>query len=134
MDVALFNVDHPEQFPLVAATAKSTFPELVVTGTVTPDVSRNVPVVSLAAGRVTAIYAKVGDNVKKGQKLLSIRSDDVSGLLPTIKRPGRPSPFQVQLDRSQDLFNHGAISMNDLQVAINTDSKAKLDTKARLST
>ncbi len=132
MDVALFNVDHPEQFPLVAATAKSTFPELVVTGTVTPDVSRNVPVVSLAAGRVTAIYAKVGDNVKKGQKLLSIRSDDVSGAFADYQKAQADQALsKSQLDRSQDLFNHGAISMNDLQVAINTDSKAKLDTKAK---
>ena len=53
--------------------------ELVVTGTVNPDVSRNVPVVSLASGRVVAIHARLGDTVKKGQLLLTIRSDDVSG-------------------------------------------------------
>lgn len=132
VDVALFRVDHPEQFPLVAATAKSTFPELVVTGTVNPDVSRNVPVVSLAAGRVTAIYAKVGDNVKKGQKLLSIHSDDVSGAFADYQKSVADQALsKSQLERSQDLYNHGALSMNDLQVALNTDSKAKLDTKAK---
>src|SRR5260370_20359040 len=51
VDVSLFTVDRPEQFPLAAATAHPTASELVVTVTVTPDVSRNVPVVSLAAGR-----------------------------------------------------------------------------------
>ena len=42
-DVSLFSVDHPEQFPLTAAVAYSAAPKLVVTGTVNPDISRNVP-------------------------------------------------------------------------------------------
>src|SRR5450755_3345457 len=74
VDLTLFSVDHPEQFPLATATEHPTASELVVTGTVSPDVSRSVPVVSLAAGRVTAIHARLGDNVKAGQVLLSIRS------------------------------------------------------------
>ena len=78
-DSGLFTVDHPEQFPLAAATERPTTSELVVTGTVTPDVSRNVPVVSLASGRVMAIHARLGDTVQKGQLLLTVRSDDVSG-------------------------------------------------------
>ncbi len=78
-DAAHFSVDHPEQFPLAAATEHPTTSELVVTGTVTPDVSRNVPVVSLASGRVMAIHTRLGDTVHKGQLLMTIRSDDVSG-------------------------------------------------------
>ena len=54
-DASLFTVDHPEQFPLATADARSASSELVVTGTVTPDVARNVPVVSLASGRVMDI-------------------------------------------------------------------------------
>src|ERR1035441_4136323 len=38
-DAALFSVDHPEQFPLAAATERPATSELVVTGTVTADVS-----------------------------------------------------------------------------------------------
>ena len=72
-------MDHPEQFPLATATEHAATSELVVTGTVTPDVSRNVPVVSLASGRVMAIHARLGDTVQKGQLLLTVRSDDVSG-------------------------------------------------------
>ena len=64
VDVTLFSVDHPEQFPLAEATERPTVSELVVTGTVTPDVSRSVPVVSLASGRVMAIHARLGDTVK----------------------------------------------------------------------
>jgi len=79
VDPSLFTVDHPEQFPLAVAVARPTTSELVVTGTVTPDVARNIPVVSLASGRVVAINARLGDTVKKGQLLLTIRSDDVAG-------------------------------------------------------
>ena len=76
-DASLFTVDRPEQFPLVAATERPATSELIVTGTVPPDISRNVPVVSLASGRVMAIHARLGDTVQKDQVLLRIRSDDV---------------------------------------------------------
>ena len=58
MNVNLFAVDHPEQFPLATAAAHTAAPKLVVTGTVNPDISRNVPVISLATGRVVAIHAR----------------------------------------------------------------------------
>src|ERR1700722_2745883 len=45
-DASLFTVDKPEQFPLAAATARPTTSELVVTGTVTPDGAKQVPVPS----------------------------------------------------------------------------------------
>ena len=44
-DAALFSVDHPEQFPVTTAAAYSAAAELKVTGVVSPDVSRNVPVI-----------------------------------------------------------------------------------------
>src|SRR5277367_875966 len=72
-DLNLVQVDHPEQFPLVAAAPYLATAQLVVTGAVTPDVSRTVPVVSLASGRVVEISAQLGDLVKKGQLLMRIR-------------------------------------------------------------
>src|SRR5579871_6379552 len=78
-DANLFSVDHPEQFPLAAAMARPTTAELVVTGAVMPDLSRSVPVVSLASGRIAGIHTRLGDTVKKGQVLMTVRSDDVSG-------------------------------------------------------
>src|SRR5579862_2063372 len=68
-DPSVFKVDHPEQFPLVAAVEHSAAPQLRVTGTVTPDISRNVPVISVATGRVIEIAARLGDTVQKGQLL-----------------------------------------------------------------
>ena len=128
VDVNLFSVDHPEQFPLTAAVAYATAPKLVVTGTVTPDISRNVPVISLATGRVAAIHARLGDTVKKGQLLLSIRSDDVaSGFSDYRKAVADETLARAQQERAKDLYEHGAMSMNDFQVAQDTEDKAKVD-------
>jgi cobalt-zinc-cadmium efflux system membrane fusion protein len=126
-DAALFSVDHPEQFPLAAATRRPAASELVVTGTVTPDVSRNVPVVSLASGRVVGIHARLGDTVQKGQLLLTVRSDDVSGGYSNYRMAVADEVLaRTQYERSKDLYDHGAIALNDLQVALDTEDKAKI--------
>ena len=127
LDAALFSVDHPEQFPLAAATQHPTTSELVVTGTILPDVSRNVPVVSLASGRVMAIHTRLGDTVQKGQLLLTVRSDDVSGGYSNYRMAVADELLaRTQYERSKDLYDHGAISLNDLQVAQDTEDKAKI--------
>jgi len=127
-DVSVFSVEHPEQFPIVAATGQSAAPELVVTGTVNPDISRNVPVVSLASGRVVAVHARLGDIVKKGQLLLTVRSDDISGAFQNYRKAKADEVLsRTQLERANDLYTHGAIALNDLQVAQDTEEKAKVD-------
>jgi cobalt-zinc-cadmium efflux system membrane fusion protein len=128
LDLSLSTVDHPEQFPVTAATALVTASKLVVTGTVSPDISRNVPVISLASGRVVGIHARLGDTVKKGQLLLSIRSDDVSNGFSDYRKAAVDEILaRTQLERSKGLYDHGAIALNDLQVAQDTEDKAKVD-------
>lgn len=127
-DVTAVAVEHPDQFPLVSATAYSTTRELVVTGTVTPDIARTVPVISLASGRVVDIHARLGDTVKKGQVLLTVRSDDISGAFSDYRKAIADEILaRAQLERTQDLYEHGAMSMNDYQIALDTESKAKVD-------
>ena len=127
-DVSLLTVDHPEQYPVAAAVERASASELVVTGTVSPDVSRNVPVISLASGRVVGIYARLGDTMHKGQLLLRVRSDDVSGGYSDYRKAVADETLaRTQLERSQDLYQHGAILMNDFQVAQDTEEKAKVD-------
>ena len=127
-DATLFTVDHPEKFPLASATARPSVSELVVTGTVAPDVSRSVPVVSLASGRVVAIHARLGDTVRKGQLLFTVRSDDVAaGFSNYRKALADETLTRTQVERAQDLYTHGAIALNDLQIAQDTDAKAKID-------
>lgn len=127
-DASLFTVDRPDQFPLATAQAHPTAAELVVTGTVMPDVSRNVPVVSLASGRVMEIKARLGDTVQKGELLLTVRSDDVAaGFSDYRKAVADEILARAQFERAKDLYEHGAIALNDAQVAQDTEDKAKVD-------
>src|SRR5271155_2721341 len=113
-DPSLFTVDRPEQFPLAAAVERPTTSELVVTGAVTPDIARNVPVVSLASGRVVAIHARLGDTVQKGQVLLTVRSDDVAGGFDAYRKAVTDELLaRKQLNRALDLYAHGAIAQQD---------------------
>ena len=73
-----FEVEHPDQFPLVQAGAHKAAPELSVTGVVSPDVARTVPAISLASGRAVEIKVRLGDTVSKGQLLMKVRSNDVA--------------------------------------------------------
>jgi membrane fusion protein, heavy metal efflux system len=127
-DGSVVQVEHPEQFPLATATARNTRSALVVTGVVAPDVSRNVPVISLASGRVVSINARLGDTVKKGQLLLSVRSTDVSGAYSDYRKAVADEVLaRKQFERSSGLYDHGAISLNDLEVARDAEDKAKVD-------
>jgi cobalt-zinc-cadmium efflux system membrane fusion protein len=127
-DGSVVQVDHPEQFPLTTAIARDATPEMVVTGVVSPDVSRNVPVISLASGRVVDIRARLGDTVQKGQLLLTVRSNDVSGAYSDYRKAVADETLaNTQLDRAKDLNAHGAISTNDLQIAQDAEDKAKVE-------
>lgn len=131
-----FQVDHPDQFPLVAAVEHDAAPQLSVTGSVVPDVSRTVPVISLASGRVIDIRARLGDTVKKGQVLLQVQSDDVTGAFSDYRKALADEALaSKQLERANDLYSHGAIALADFEAAQNADTKAKVDvetTAARL--
>lgn len=78
LDANNFKVDHPDRFPLATAGEHIAAPELNVTGVVNPDVSKQVPVPSLATGRIVEIDARLGDQVKKGQLLFKVRSADMA--------------------------------------------------------
>ena len=76
--VSLITVDHPGRFPLATATEFRSTSTLNVTGTVNPDISRQIPVISIASGRVVAIHTQIGASVKKGQLLMEVQSTDIS--------------------------------------------------------
>jgi cobalt-zinc-cadmium efflux system membrane fusion protein len=131
VDLSDFAVDHPEQYPIVTAALYSAPSELVATGSVLPDISRTVPVITLASGRVVDIRARLGDTVKKGQVLLRVRSDDVAGGFDAYRKAVADELLaRKQLDRAKLLYDHGAIATQDLEVAQDTedDAKTTLDT------
>ena len=127
-DLDVVQVDRPEQFPVAVAVARSARPQLVATGVVSPDVSRTVAVVSLAAGRATEIRARLGDTVKKGQLLVRIQSSDISAAFADFRKATADEGLtQTQFERAKLLYDKGAISLNELQVAQDAEKKAKVD-------
>jgi cobalt-zinc-cadmium efflux system membrane fusion protein len=131
LDANNFKVDHPDQFPLVKAIEHKAAPALNVTGVVQPDITRAVPVISLASGRVVEIKARLGDSVTKGQLLLRVRSNDVSGAFQTyVKAENDERLARIQLERAQILYEKGAIAKSALEQAEATAGDAKADLNA----
>jgi cobalt-zinc-cadmium efflux system membrane fusion protein len=127
-DGSVIRVDRPELFPLATAVEHKSVPALNVTGVVQPDIARAVPVISLAAGRVVEIKARLGDTVKKGQLLLRVRSNDVSTAYQVyLKAVNDERLDRLQLERAQDLYATGAISKGVLEQAEDTEQNAKVD-------
>lgn len=126
VDAAMLHVDHPEQFPLIAATPYQASSSLQVTGTVNPDVSRTIPVISIASGRVVDIHARIGDFVKKGQLLMEVQSTDVSGAFGQyLKAVNDEHLAKTQLDRAKILNDKGAIPNSQVETAQNAEDDAK---------
>jgi cobalt-zinc-cadmium efflux system membrane fusion protein len=127
-DANLVTVDHPERFPLATAVEHISTSQLVATGAISPDISRTVPVISLAAGRVVGVYARLGDTVTKGQLLLRVQSADMSAAFSDYRKSLADEQLaRTQLERAKLLYDKGAISLNDLQVSQDTEEKAKVD-------
>jgi membrane fusion protein, heavy metal efflux system len=128
MDANHFKVDHPEQFPIATAAAYKTSPELNATGVVSPDVSRQVPVISLATGRVVEIDARLGDTVKKGQVLFKVRSPDIAQAFSDYRKAvANEQLAKIQLERAQVLYDKGAVPKSSLETAQNGEDNAKVD-------
>jgi cobalt-zinc-cadmium efflux system membrane fusion protein len=127
----LVTVDNPEQFPLVAADQIEAFDSLNVTGSVNPDIAREVPVISLASGRVVDIRARLDDHVKKGDLLLKVQSPDITNAFDTYLKAVNDEQFAHKaFVRAQDLYSHGAISLGMLEQAEDAERDATADLTA----
>jgi cobalt-zinc-cadmium efflux system membrane fusion protein len=130
LDANNFKVDHPEQFPLATAVEHRAATELNVTGVVNPDVSRQVPVPSLATGRVVEINARLGDQVTKGQILFKVRSTDIAGAYSDFRKANKNRELaakneqltKLQLNRAKLLFEDGAVPKSALEIAENAEA------------
>jgi cobalt-zinc-cadmium efflux system membrane fusion protein len=127
-DMSLVSVDKPDLFPLVAATQMEAPSELNATGAVNPDVSREVPVISLASGRVIDIKTRLGDEVKKGQLLLQVQSNDITSAFDAyLKAVNDEQLANKAYVRAKDLYEHGAVPLSGL-------SRLKIARKMRKQT
>ncbi len=113
-----------------AAVAYKAPSSLDVTGMVQPDISRSVPVISLATGRVVEVKARLGDAVTKGQLLLRVQSNDVSGAYQGYRKAVNDELLaRLQLQRQQLLFEKGAVAKSAVEQAqdVEKDAVADLD-------
>jgi len=127
-DMSLVQVDKPNLFPLVAAEEREAPAELSVTGAVFPDVSREIPVISMANGRVVDIKARLDDYVKKGDLLIKVQSPDIAGAWDVYRKAVNDERMNnLQYVRSQTLFEHGAISQSMLEQAEDAEKDSQAD-------
>jgi membrane fusion protein, heavy metal efflux system len=129
--VSLITVDRPNRFPIVAATDYRSTSALNVTGTVNPDVSRTIPVISIVSGRVVAIHTQLGAYVKKGQLLMEVQSTDVTNAFDQyLKAVNDERLARTQDERAKILYEKGAIARSQLEIADDSEQDAKTDLTA----
>lgn len=132
-DMNLVSIDAGDvaKFPTVTAESVQDAPVLHATGSVSPDVSREVPVISLANGRVVGIKARLDDNVTKGQLLFQVESPDISTAFNAYLKAVNDEQLARKSDlRAKDLFEHGALSQAMLDQADDAENDAKSDLNA----
>ena len=86
-------------------------------GKVEANTNRLAHVTLQLTGRVTAVYAKIGDFVRQGQPLLTVESADADSAVSTslqaqasvTQSKSALAKAQLDLNRQKDLFDHGAV-------------------------
>jgi membrane fusion protein, heavy metal efflux system len=124
----LVHVDGAGRFSLVQVSSQPIRSQLQVTGSVNPDVSREIPVLSLANGRVVALHVGLGDTVRKGQLVMEVQSPDVSTAFDAyLKAVNDEHLATVTLDRDNLLYNKGAIPKSQQEAAQTGEDDARAD-------
>lgn len=128
LDPDVFEADRPDLFKTAKAEMRALPTTVTANGTVSPDVNRTIHVTSLGSGRVVDLKVKLGDNVQKGQTLIVISSPDLAGAFSDYEKARADEQLsQKGLERAQMLYDRGAIAAKDLEVAQDSEDKAKVD-------
>jgi cobalt-zinc-cadmium efflux system membrane fusion protein len=128
LDPDVFQTDHPELFKTAKAETHALPSQVSANGTVSPDINRTIHVTSLGSGRVVDLKVKLGDQVEKGQTLLIISSPDLAAAMSDYQKALADEVLSAKaLDRAKLLYDRGAIATKDLEVAQDTEDKAKVD-------
>lgn len=127
-DRNVVTVANPERFSLARVLERREADQILANGVVAADVSRTYPVTALSSGRVVEIKARLGDDVQKGQHLLTITSPDMSQAISDLQKfRANEALTKTQLERAQILNSHGVLAQKDLEVAQDTYNKATID-------
>jgi membrane fusion protein, heavy metal efflux system len=130
-NAGVVTVEHPNEFALVAAGRTEAPHKLGVTGSVFPDINQEIPVISLASGRVVDVQVTLDQNVSKGQLMMKVQSPDAINAFDTyLKAVNDELLANKAYVRAKDLYAHGAISQGMLEQAQDTEDDAKADLDA----
>jgi membrane fusion protein, heavy metal efflux system len=130
-NAGVVTVDHPNDFALTAATRIEAPHKLSVTGSVFPDINQEIPVISLASGRVVDVRVTLDQNVTKGQLMMKVQSPDAINAFDTyLKAVNDELLARKALARAKELYSHGAISQGMLEQAQDAEDDAKADLDA----
>jgi cobalt-zinc-cadmium efflux system membrane fusion protein len=130
-DRNVVTVINPERFSLAQAVARHESDQILANGAVAADVSRSHAVNALSSGRVVDVKARLGDDVQKGQLLLTMTSPDMSQAFADYQKfTAGVALAKTQLDRARLLYSHGATPQKELEVAEDSFNRANIDTQA----
>jgi cobalt-zinc-cadmium efflux system membrane fusion protein len=131
MNLIAIDQNDLKKFPLVTVDQTQAPSELSATGSVVPDVSREVPVISLANGRVVDLKVRLDDNVTKGQLLFKVQSPDVTNAYDAyLKALNDEQLARKNWTRAEDLLSHGAIAQSVADQAEDAENDARADLNA----
>ena len=131
LDPDVFEAERPDLFKTATAVTRALPTIVTANGVISPDVNRTIHLTSLGSGRVVDLKVRLGDTVQKGQTLLVISSPDLSGAFADYEKAKADEQLARKgLERTQMLFDRGAIAAKDLEVAQDTEEKAKVDLEA----
>ena len=129
-DRNVVSVDKPERFTTAKVASRMEADQISANGSVAADISKTLAVNSLSSGRVADVRVRLGDDVQKGQVLLTMTSPDMQqGISDYQKFQAVEKLARIQLDRAELLFSKGAYAKKDLEVADDAYRRAKIDTQ-----
>ena len=127
-DRNVFQVDHPERFQLAQAAEHIAYAAIEGHGHGESGHFES------RSGDFSGRGARCGDRRAPGRHgkerpmLLKVQSADISGAFSDYQKAVADEQLaHTQLERAKLLYDKGAISQNDLQIAQNTEDKAKVD-------
>lgn len=136
----MFPSDSPQLREIRVAdvgTAEVPLDEVVSPGKIETNPNRVSRVMLPLAGRITAVMAKLGDAVKRGEPLLMLESPDADAAASTYlqaqagvtQAKANLNKAQADSERASELYKHGAVASKDVLTAENAlaQSKAALD-------
>ncbi|QEC74446.1 efflux RND transporter periplasmic adaptor subunit [Mucilaginibacter ginsenosidivorax] len=105
--------------------AENAVSEITLTGSIAPDESKMVKIFPMVSGIAQSVHVQLGDVVKKGQVLTTLRSAEIAGFSrDLISAQADLRNAKRQLETTQDLYKSGLSSEKDLEQAKSDYQKA----------